>query len=110
MFGRAWSGYHAPRHTVIFSRVGLRTALERAGFVHPQVIAAFNPAGIAVSLASMTHGEDGGTVRREGLRWLAYLGMATALFPIDRMSGSPGIVNYAARKREDTPGSERWAP
>jgi 2-polyprenyl-3-methyl-5-hydroxy-6-metoxy-1,4-benzoquinol methylase len=98
VFGSAWSGFHAPRHTVIFSRLGLTKILQRAQFVKARVTPAFNPAGIAVSLASMTHGARGGIIRREGAAWLTYLAAATALYPIDWLSGSPGIVNYAAIK------------
>lgn len=98
VFGTAWSGFHAPRHTVIFSQRGLSQALARAQFSGPIVCGAFNPAGIAVSLASATHGDGGGTVRRQGPAWLACLGAATALYPVDRLSGAPGIVNYTAFK------------
>ena len=31
VFRTCWSGYHAPRHTVIFSMAGLRTFLARVG-------------------------------------------------------------------------------
>lgn len=97
VFGDAWSGYHAPRHTVVFSRSGLATMLQRTGFVKPQVTAAFNPAGVAVSLASALHGPQGGTIVRQGASWLGLVAAATALQPIDRLSGQPGIVDFAAR-------------
>jgi len=106
IFGNAWSGFHAPRHTVIFSRAGLATALSRARFIDPQVTGAFNPAGIAVSLASATHGNRPGVIRREGPAWLMYLGAATALYPIDRLSGSPGIINYVAMKNGHSTGAQ----
>jgi SAM-dependent methyltransferase len=96
VFGTAWSGFHAPRHTVVFSRPGLTAAIERAHFIAPQVTTAFNPAGIAVSLASALHGRQRGKVRRTGGAWLGYLAAATVLQPIDRLSGCPGIVNYVA--------------
>ena len=98
VFGRRWSGFHAPRHTVVFSRRGLKHVLTTAGFSNPEVMAAFNPAGIAVSLASLPHGNRPGIIKRQGATWLTYVGLATALHPIERLSGAPGVVNYAARK------------
>ena len=98
VFRTKWSGFHAPRHTVVFSRRGLKQILTTAGFRDPQVTPAFNPAGIAVSLASLPHGDNPGTIKRQGASWLMYVGAAAALHPIERLSGSPGIVNYAARK------------
>lgn len=98
VFGTRWSGFHAPRHTVIFSQKGLKQILTSAGFHDPQVTAAFNPAGIAVSLASLPHGDNPGRIRRQGARWLIYVGVGAAVHPIERLCGAPGIVNYAARK------------
>jgi SAM-dependent methyltransferase len=97
IFGARWSGYHAPRHTVIFSSNGLRRFLERCGLSDPIVRAAFNPAGLAVSLASIPH-RSGGRIQRRGTKWLAQLAMGAALSPIDLFSGRPGIVNFVARK------------
>jgi len=100
VFGTRWSGYHAPRHTVVFSERGLQTILERAGFEEVSVKGAFNPAALAVSLASLTHRADqAGRVTRKGLLWLTWLGLAAMLGPVDLLSGSPGIVNFRAQKR-----------
>jgi SAM-dependent methyltransferase len=98
VFGPRWSGYHAPRHTVVFSSSGLKTILERAGFEQVETTPAFNPAGIAVSLGSACHGEGGGMIRRRGLGWTSLLGMATLLAPFDLLLGAPGIVNFSALK------------
>lgn len=98
VFRTRWSGFHAPRHTVVFSRSGLRQILIRAGFRDPEITPAFNPAGIGVSLASLPHGDNPGKIRRQGAAWLMLVGAAAALYPLERLSGSPGIVNYAARK------------
>lgn len=98
VFGTRWSGYHSPRHTVVFSRVGLVTLLLEAGMVDVSVRSAFNPAGMAVSLASLPQGSRGGTVRRQGAPWLGFLAMATFLAPVDLLSGSSGIVNFVARR------------
>ena len=99
LFGTAWSGFHAPRHTVVFSRRGLSTLLTRTGFVDVAVAPGFNPAGIAVSLAAALHGPRGGSIERRGAAWSACLAAATLLQPIDRLSGRPGIVDFVARTR-----------
>jgi SAM-dependent methyltransferase len=95
VFGKRWSGYHAPRHTVVFSRSGLCTLLERCGLANPVTHAAFNPAGIAVSLGSLAR-KNGGRIRRSGMKWHALVAMATILAPIDLSLGRPGIVNFSA--------------
>lgn len=98
VFGTRWSGYHAPRHTVVFSPSGLETVLGRAGFTEISVKGAFNPAGLAVTLASVPQRRAPGTVRRQGLVWLGCLGMSALLAPIDLLSRAPGIVDFAARR------------
>jgi SAM-dependent methyltransferase len=98
VFGRKWSGYHAPRHTVIFSRAGLCCVLERSGLSMPSVLGAFNPAALAVSLASVPH-KGVGRIRRSGLKWLVLVALAGGLAPVDLWSGRPGIINFIAFKR-----------
>ncbi len=98
VFGTRWSGYHAPRHTVVFSRRGLRTLLESAGLADVRVRTGFNPAGLAVSLASLTRSPQRG-IRRAGPGWLWWLAWATLLSPIDLLSGAGGIINFVGRKR-----------
>ncbi len=100
VFGHYWSGYHSPRHTVVFSPNGLRALLSRAGLVDGEIAGAFNPAGLALSIASLPHGESPGVLPRSGLRWLATLAAASALTPIDLASGSPAVIDYVARKPE----------
>jgi hypothetical protein len=95
VFGKNWSGYHAPRHTVVFSRRGLGLMLERAGLHNPRVTPAFNPAAIAVSLAASTRPTSRG-IARHGAGWIAWLGCATLLAPIDLAGGSSGIINFQA--------------
>jgi len=97
VFGTRWSGYHAPRHTVVFSRAGLRRLLETCGLSGVVTQAAFNPAGLAISLASLPH-RRGGRVRRSGFAWLTWLAMAGFLAPFDLLSGRPGVINFCARK------------
>ncbi len=98
IFKKGWSGFHAPRHTVIFSKKGLGKILERAGFAQSQITPAFNPAGIAVSLASLSQGDSPGNISRRGLSWLFYVGAATLFYPIDLLSGAPGMINFYATK------------
>jgi SAM-dependent methyltransferase len=97
VFGARWSGYHAPRHTVIFSRAGLCRMLERCGLSDTVVQGTFNPASLAVSLASLPHG-GAGRIKRSGLKWLCFLALGGILGPIDLLSGRPGIMNFAAQK------------
>jgi len=97
IFGRFWSGYHAPRHTVVFSHDGLRALFRRAEFEAVDLSSAFNPAGLAVSIASLAHGDAKGGVERQGLGWLTCLGLATLMAPLDLMLGRPAVVDFAAR-------------
>ena len=98
VFGTRWSGYHAPRHTVVFSANGLQTALLRSGLEEPHVRGAFNPAGLALSLASLRHDDAPSVLQREGASWLVWLGLASGLSVFDRISGSPAVVDFHARK------------
>jgi SAM-dependent methyltransferase len=98
VFGRKWSGYHAPRHTVIFSRAGLCCMLERSGLSTPSVLGAFNPAGLAVSLGSIPR-KGIRRIRRSGLKWFVLVALAGGLAPVDLWSGRPGIINFMAIKR-----------
>ena len=95
VFGQRWSGYHSPRHTVVFSRRGIARLLARIGLEPPVVATAFNPAAIGVSLAATLAPSVRG-VRRKGLSWLGWLGGATLLAPLDLLSGRGGIIDFKA--------------
>jgi len=97
IFKTGWSGFHAPRHTVIFSKRGLMKILKHAGFSENQITPAFNPAGIAISLASLPQANSGGYIRRKGFPWLFCVALATFFYPLDLLSGLPGIVNFSAK-------------
>ena len=99
IFRKGWSGFHAPRHTVIFSKKGLMKILKRAGFSECQITPAFNPAGIAISLATLPQGNSRGRISRKGLFWLFCVALATFLYPVDLLSGAPGMINFSARHR-----------
>lgn len=98
VFGTSWSGYHSPRHTVVFTPEGLETLLERAGFVDVEVKRAFNPAAVAVSLAAVGQRGSEGRIRRTGAVWLGLVGVATLCAPVDLLSKAPGVVNFSARR------------
>ena len=97
VFGSHWSGYHAPRHTVVFSRKGVRSLLERSGLSSPVLQGAFNPASLAISLGSLSH-SGAGRIHRSGLKWLCLLALGGILGPIDLLSGRPGIMDFVAEK------------
>ena len=101
VFQRYWSGFHAPRHTVVFSIEGLRRLLERTRLKAIQISGAFNPAGYAVSLASLPQGDSRGVIPRNGFKWFLCVAAATAVLPIDVFSGAPGIVNFCAKKGDE---------
>jgi SAM-dependent methyltransferase len=98
IFGTQWSGFHAPRHTVVFSQFGLETLLKKCGLTDIRIGFAFNPAGIAVSLASLFHKDAPGSINRKTLMWTFWVLLATVLYPIDFLSGQPGMINFAAQK------------
>lgn len=98
VFHSCWSGFHAPRHTVIFSRAGLHALLARVGFTDVSVTSAFNPAALAVSVGAALHGHGPSSLERRGLYWLFLLGVGTALAPVDLLSGAPGIIDFRASK------------
>lgn len=98
VFQSKWSGFHAPRHTVIFSKTGLKYLFDRVGFSGTRISGAFNPAGIAVSLASLAHSDAGGKIHRKGFSWLFMLSAATCIYPLDLFSQQPGIINFTAKR------------
>lgn len=101
VFGKFWSGYHAPRHTVIFSRAGLQALLTRLKFADIKITGAFNPAALAVSFGSVLNGSGSSVIRRRGAYWLFLLGLGAALGPIDLCSRAPGVINFRATRVSD---------
>jgi SAM-dependent methyltransferase len=97
LFGSRWSGYHAPRHTVVLSPSGLRRLLERTGLTQVAISGAFNPAGLALSLAALSHADAPGRLSRRGPRWLLCLGTAAMLAPVDLLSRAPAVIDFHGR-------------
>lgn len=96
IFKHFWSGYHSPRHTIVFSKSGLCKLLGQAGLSGIKLNSAFNPAGLAISLASVFQRDTTVQIPRKGLRWLCFLGISTLLSPLDLLFG-PAVVNFSAR-------------
>jgi len=99
VFGRYWSGYHAPRHTVIFSSSGLKQLLLRAGFSSVEITPAINPAALAVSLAAVWKRNSRSKILRKGVSWLFWVGCGSMLLPFDIIT-TPGVINFVARKTD----------
>jgi hypothetical protein len=97
VFGHYWSGYHSPRHTVVFSPRGLRVLLADAGLTDVDISGAFNPAGLALSMASLPQGAAPGVLPRSGMRWLLTLAAASALAPVD-LAWAPAVIDYVGRR------------
>jgi SAM-dependent methyltransferase len=98
LFKTRWSGFHAPRHTVVFSRQGLETLFAGAHFASTRVDTGLNPAAYAVSLASALHGPNGGVISRSRPEWLIYLAAALVFWPADRLLGG-SIIDFHAEAR-----------
>lgn len=99
LFKATWSGFHAPRHTVIFSRKGLERLLAASGYNEVRCHGAVNPASLAISLASWFR-KSRAPIRRTGWPWLFWVGAASAFSPIDLFSSSPAIMDFQACKRD----------
>ena len=100
VFGQYSSGYHAPRHTVVFSRAACggsssASASARSRFRRHSIQRR--------SRSASPRWRDGGTPTR-GFDVPGYVGCAGSRSqrysaPIDLASGSPGIVNFKGVKR-----------
>lgn len=98
LFANRWSGFHSPRHTVIFSPRGLKLTLKRAGF-SVKISPGFNPAGVAVSLLSLRNGRSGGQVSRSGLLWIVCLFIGTVFHGVEYLFRSFGMWDFRAVRR-----------
>lgn len=100
IFKTRWSGFHAPRHTVVFSRNALKQVFDHSIFSNVSIKSGFNPAGIAISLASLFDHNEGGIIKRNGFKWIFFVLSAVLLSPLDFLSGS-GIIDFYAYKNSD---------
>jgi 2-polyprenyl-3-methyl-5-hydroxy-6-metoxy-1,4-benzoquinol methylase len=99
LFKNRWSGFHSPRHTVVFSAIGLETMLRTAGFKTVAVTSGFNPASWAVSLRSIFQDLDQPRgIPREGLMWTACVLVGAVPACIEGMTKYSGIVDFHAIK------------
>jgi 2-polyprenyl-3-methyl-5-hydroxy-6-metoxy-1,4-benzoquinol methylase len=81
VFGRYWSGLHAPRHTQLFSASTLEVAAKKAGFDRTEVSPVVDPASWAFSLQNWIRSR----FTRQGVaRGTAWYGLASLplLYPV----------------------------
>ena len=97
LFKNYWSGFHAPRHTVIFSIKGITQIFLNVGFKEIVIKSAFNPASYAVSIGSVIK-KNKNLLKREGLRWFALICIGSFLSFIDILFKKPNIINFKAVK------------
>jgi len=100
LFGRSWSGLHAPRHTHLFDPRTLARAAERAGFANGKVETAFvtDPASWAFSFQNRVRARATVGVAR-GTAWyaLASLPVWAPLALAERLAGHGGSIVMVAR-------------
>ena len=115
LFGRRWSGWDAPRHTVVFGRATLERALNRAGFRIVKTHRVFETYLItALSLGLMARESLPGPVARAVWSGLHFRGTRLAMEPVwrilDRWLGGSSLAVVAEPAtlgaRPTTPGSQ----
>ena len=92
LFKKYWSGFHSPRHTVIFSRSGLKDLTLRAGMRKIIIKSAFNPASYAVSLHSYLF--ENKKITRKGLIWFIFIIIGSFFSIFDLILLSSGVINF----------------
>jgi 2-polyprenyl-3-methyl-5-hydroxy-6-metoxy-1,4-benzoquinol methylase len=95
LFGRSWSGLHAPRHTHLFNTRTLARASEKAGFGRAKVETAFvtDPASWAFSFQNRVRAQATAGVAR-GTAWyaLASLPLWVPFALVERLAGHGGSI------------------
>ena len=81
VFGRYWSGLHAPRHTQLFHPGNLRLLAQKSGFGTLNVIYPTDPASWTLSFQNLIQGMKGsGVPPRAGTAWYS-LALLPAWYP-----------------------------
>ena len=99
VFGRYWSGLHAPRHTQIFSPGNLRLLADKVGFRELEVVSSTDPASWSLSfqnlmqrLAGPDHPPRAGTAWYSLALLPAWLPFALAERLVGRASSMFGVL------------------
>ncbi len=92
VFGRYWSGLHAPRHTQLFDRSTLARVAEKLGFAKPQTLQVADPAAWALSWQNRLRKNRPGVTR--GTAWFTYatLPVGYSLAIAERLTAHGGAV------------------
>ncbi len=99
LFGAYWAGYHYPRHLQVFTRAGLRRALEAAGFGE-QVIATAPHLQTALSVQNLLVAR-GWRPRMQHGKTPVYSVLLLGVLPFEGLaylSNRGGIIDFRARK------------
>ena len=81
LFGRYWSGLHAPRHTQLFHPGNLQLLAEKSGFSTLKVIYPTDPASWTLSFQNLIQGmKRSGAPPRAGTAWYS-LALLPAWYP-----------------------------
>lgn len=99
LFGRRWGGYHYPRHLQMFSRSGLRHALEAAGFTDVKIRSALH-LQTALSAQNALLGRRWHPTMRFG-KMPGYQGLLLVTAPFEVAAYTfdrGGIINLAATR------------
>jgi SAM-dependent methyltransferase len=102
LFGRAWGGYHFPRHLQAFSRRALGCALRSAGFEDVRIEdAAHLQAAVSVQNWLV---ERGFHLRLTAGKWRLHAVLMAAVAPFELAAlaaGRAGVISFEARKPRD---------
>ena len=99
-FGSRWFHLDLPRHRVHFTPIGLRTALERAGFHVTRTCTSTSTMGLP---ASVQYALAGRCLFPQGLRLRVVLGLCVLPYPAavvaDRLAGAGDLLQAVAHRR-----------
>ena len=98
-FQSRWYHLDLPRHRVHFTRLGLASALERAGFAAPQLSTSTSPVGLPATLQYLLFAR---CLFPSGLPLRIAVGLCTLAWPVARLADALGrggdVLNAAARR------------